>query len=434
MKSKVLFECSNCGSQFPKWQGQCGECGKWNTLEEQVVGGGGGGKMSGSVKAAELIPVNKIDKKDLARISTGISEMDRVLGGGMVAGEVVLVVGEPGIGKSTLLTQLAVNGGSVIYVCGEENPRQVAGRVERLGAKDTRKLSLLTEVDVDTVVATLNGNKPDLVIVDSIQTLTTADLAGVAGSVGQIRECTQRLLRYAKNSDTPVFLVGHVTKGGEIAGPKILEHMVDVVLDLSGDRYHELRLLRTVKNRFGATDEVGVFRMTGAGMEEVSNPSEVFLEERDDHESGSSIATVMEGTRPVLVEVQALVVNSELPVPRRVAEGVSVRRVQLILGVLQKHAGLRLSNSDVFVKVTGGLLIKEPAVDLAVAMAVVSSYVGKALPKNATYIGEVGLLGEIRSVSWYGKREKEAVKLGYSKIFSRDKYRKIKDLVREVKK
>lgn len=433
VKSGVVFECNNCGAQYPKWQGQCGECGKWNTLEEQVVGASAGSSKK-KVKEAELISVDKVSKKDLARVKSGIGELDRVLGGGMVKGEVVLMVGEPGIGKSTLLTQLSVEAGDVVYVCGEESPSQVAGRVARLGKKAKGGLKLMSEVDVDSIVSALSQNNPSLVIVDSLQTLNTADLSGVAGSVSQIKECTQRLIRYAKKNDTPVFLVGHVTKGGEIAGPKILEHMVDAVLDLSGDRYHDLRLLRTVKNRFGATDEVGVFRMSGTGMEEVSNPSEIFLEERDETGAGSAVAVIMEGTRPVLVEIQALVVNSELPVPRRVAEGVSVRRTQLIIGVLQKHAGLRLSNSDVFVKVTGGVDVKEPAVDLAVSMAIVSSYYGKALAKNSVCVGEVGLLGEIRSVSWYDKRVKEASKLGYREIYSRDKYRKIADLVKRVKK
>jgi len=265
-----------------------------------------------------------------------------------------------------------------------------------------------------------------------VQTLYTSQLSGQAGGVGQIKECTARLIAYAKRENVPVMLVGHVTKDGEMAGPKVLEHMVDVVLELSGDRYHELRLLRTMKNRFGATDEVGVFRMQEAGMEEVANPSEVFLEEREEGASGSCVTVVMEGTRPVLVEVQALVVESELPVPRRVAQGVDVRRVQILLGVLQKHAKLNMGARDVFIKVTGGLTIKEPAVDLAIALAVTSSYQNKPLAKTAVAVGEVGLLGEVRSVSWYEKRVKEARKLGYKTIYSREKYQKVSDFFKKL--
>ena len=482
-KTRVIYECEKCGAQYPKWQGRCSECGAWNSLVEMLVDGGKQ-EARGKRLKAKLISVNEVEVRELERIQTGIGELDRVLGGGLVKGEMVFVAGEPGIGKSTLLTQLALQIGrfqidkqkvpnqpkvnnkakqktvildqkdksdglrfgtynqrrTVIYVCGEESPGQVKMRLRRivsdgrLAISDGRRvtsdgLKLLAETDVDVVVATLEKEKPNLVIVDSIQTLTTSDLTGVAGSVGQIRECSNRLIRYAKSSGVPVILVGHVTKSGEIAGPKILEHMVDCVLELSGDRYHELRLLRAVKNRFGATDEVGVFRMTEGGMEEVRNPSEVFLRERDEVGSGSAITVIMEGTRPVLVEVQALVVRSELPVPRRVAEGVSVKKLQVLCGVLQKHANLRLGERDVFVKITGGLNLKEPAVDLAMVMAIASSYKNKPLPKDAVAIGEVGLLGEIRGVTMYEKREKEAKKLGYKTIYSIKKWRRVRDLV-----
>ncbi len=455
-KTRVIYECEKCGAQYPKWQGKCGECGAWNSLVETVVGKEQRSATSDQ-RQGKLIGVDEVEVGELERIQTGIGELDRVLGGGLVRGEMVFVAGEPGIGKSTLLTQLALQierfsvrrspltaednkrstknreQRTVIYVCGEESPGQVKMRLRRI-VSDGRQatgdgLKLLAETDVDVVVATLEKEKPNLVIVDSIQTLTTSDLTGVAGSVGQIRECSNRLIRYAKSSGVPVILVGHVTKSGEIAGPKILEHMVDCVLELSGDRYHELRLLRAVKNRFGATDEVGVFRMTEGGMEEVRNPSEVFLRERDEVGSGSAITVIMEGTRSVLVEVQALVVRSELPVPRRVAEGVSVKKLQVLCGVLQKHANLRLGERDVFVKVTGGLNLKEPAVDLAMVMAIASSYKNKLLPKDAVAIGEVGLLGEIRRVTMYEKREKEAKKLGYKTIYSSKKWRRVRDLV-----
>lgn len=385
-------------------------------------------KISGSVK---LLSLSEIEGKVGERKSTKIGELDRVLGGGLVAGEVVLMVGEPGIGKSTLLTQLSLNMSNVVYVCGEESPGQVKIRVNRMGGDGSKtNLRMLAEMDVDTIISTINKESISLLIIDSVQTIYTSDLPGLAGSVSQIRECTGRIIAYAKSKNVPVILVGHVTKDGEMAGPKVLEHMVDAVLELTGDRYYDLRLLRTQKNRFGATDEVGVFRMNESGMEEVTNPSELFLSEREEGSVGSAIAVVMEGTRPVLLEVQALVVNSELPVPRRVSQGVDVRRVQILLGVLQKYTKLSIGTKDVFVKVTGGLTVREPAIDLAVVLAVASSASGKALPKNSCAIGEVGLLGEIRSVSLYDKREKEAKKLGYSQIYSKNSYRKVAELVK----
>ena len=441
-KSSVVYECTNCGSQFPKWSGQCADCGKWNSLVEEVKTARKS-NQNGVQRVGNLQKLSEIDAKQVIRLQTGIGELDRVLGGGIVPGEIILMVGEPGIGKSTLLTRLSLTksiaspGKKVVYVCGEESPGQVKLRVRRLAMEkakelDSNQLELLPETDIDVVLSTIEKEPLSLLIVDSVQTLYTEGLAGQAGGVAQIKECTSRLIRYAKTSGVPVVLVGHVTKDGEMAGPKILEHMVDVVLDMSGDRYHDLRLLRTVKNRFGATDEVGVFRMRETGLQEVVNPSEVFLEEREEGESGSCIAVVMEGTRPVLVEVQALVVESELPVPRRVAQGVDVRRVQILLGILQKHARLNLGTRDVFVKVTGGLTVREPAIDLAIGLAVASSYKGKAIPTQTVAIGELGLLGEVRTVSWYEKRVKEAQKLGYKTIFSRGTSRKIADLVKKI--
>lgn len=438
-KSSVIYECSNCGAQSPKWAGQCGECGKWNTLSESFGNSGYRqvGKSVKSVGTAKLLSLSEIEGKVGERKSTKIGELDRVLGGGLVAGEVVLMVGEPGIGKSTLLTQLSLNISNVVYVCGEESPGQVKIRVNRMGGGLVDKhgglsLRMLAEMDIDTIISTVNKDPISLLIIDSVQTIYTSDLPGLAGSVSQIRECTGRIIAYAKSKNVPVILVGHVTKDGEMAGPKVLEHMVDAVLELTGDRYYDLRLLRTQKNRFGATDEVGVFRMNESGMEEVTNPSELFLSEREEGSVGSAIAVVMEGTRPVLLEVQALVVNSELPVPRRVSQGVDVRRVQILLGVLQKYTKLSIGTKDVFVKVTGGLTVREPAIDLAVVLAVASSASGKALPNNSCAIGEVGLLGEIRSVSLYDKREKEAKKLGYSQIYSKNSYRKVAELVRSL--
>ncbi|MEI6690388.1 MAG: DNA repair protein RadA [bacterium] len=436
-KSSIVFECSNCGAQCAKWAGQCGECGKWNTLIEQVAA-----NKSGKVATiGKLLNISEIEGNEAKRVPTGIDELDRVLGGGLVAGEVVLMIGEPGIGKSTLLTQLALRlsqGKKVAYVCGEESPSQVKLRIERLLSNNKQReskinLEMLAETDVDVIVATLQKVDLSLVIVDSVQTLSTTALTGMAGNVGQIRECTARLIAYAKTKNVPVVLVGHVTKDGEMAGPKVLEHMVDAVLELTGDRYHDLRLLRTQKNRFGATDEVGVFRMDESGMTEVTNPSEIFLSEREESGAGSCVTVVMEGTRPVLVEVQALVVGSELPVPRRVAQGVDVRRVQILLGVLQKHARVAIDDKDVFVKVTGGLNVKEPAIDLAICMAVASSAAGKPIANIAAAVGEVGLLGEIRSVTFLAKREKEAKKLGYTSFYSRESCKKVSELVKLLK-
>ena len=436
-KSSVVYECSNCGAQSPKWAGQCGECGKWNTLTESVgvsvnrrTGNSAGRSTS---RLAKLLGLDEVEGKVGERESTKIGELDRVLGGGLVSGEVVLMVGEPGIGKSTLLTQLSLNMQNVVYVCGEESPGQVKIRVNRMGGeKKGSNLKMISEMDVDTIISTINKESISLLIIDSVQTIYTSDLPGLAGSVSQIRECTGRIIAYAKSNNIPVILVGHVTKDGEMAGPKVLEHMVDAVLELTGDRYYDLRLLRTQKNRFGATDEVGVFRMNESGMEEVVNPSELFLAEREEGSVGSCVAVVMEGTRPVMLEVQALVVNSELPVPRRVSQGVDVRRVQILLGVLQKYTKLSIGTKDVFVKVTGGLTVKEPAIDLAVVLAVASSASGKALPKNSCAIGEVGLLGEVRNVSMYDKRAKEAKKLGYSQIYSKNSYRKVAELVKSL--
>jgi DNA repair protein RadA/Sms len=397
------------------------------------------GKVRSGGMVAKLQKLDEIETSAVTRRQTGIGELDRVLGGGIVPGEVILMIGEPGIGKSTILTQLALKMGKVAYICGEESPGQVKIRVGRLqgtrgrtqgSAPTVVDLQMLAETDVDMIIASIDKLDLDLVIIDSVQTLYSSELPGLAGSISQIRECTARLINYAKSHNVPVILVGHVTKDGEMAGPKVLEHMVDAVLELTGDRYYDLRLLRTQKNRFGATDEVGVFQMVESGLIEVANPSKFFLAEREEGAIGSSICVIMEGTRPVLIEVQALVVESELPVPRRVSQGVDVRRVMILLGVLQKYARLPIGNKDVFIKVTGGLNVKEPAIDLAICLAVASSTLGKALPKNSVAVGEVGLLGEIRSVSWGEKRVKEASKLGYTKIFSRESNKRVSEIVK----
>lgn len=362
-----------------------------------------------------------------------------MLGGGMVAGSVVLLAGHPGIGKSTILTQLALSvgvSGTVLYVCGEESPEQVKLRVDRLVGEKLPDIRLLASVDTDEIVATIESlENLSLVIVDSIQSLSSEDLSGMAGSVGQVRESSNRLIRAAKDTQVPIFLVGHVTKEGSIAGPKVLEHMVDVVLELSGERTGAFRILRTVKNRFGATDEVGVFAMGDTGMREVVNPSEAFLEESQSGVPGSVVVAVMEGTRPILVEIQALVVSSQLAMPRRVSRGVNINKIQLLSAVLQKRCNLSgLGTSDIFVNVAGGIDVVEPAADLGVALAIASSLSGKPLGKKVAVFGEVGLLGEIRKVSFLDKRIKEAQKLGYTTVIAPDKHRNLREVVKEVLK
>jgi len=428
-KSVTHFICQNCGAEFPKWAGKCEQCGEWNTLVETVVSARSTKHEARNSKQAQIIKFQDIQNKEVERETTGIGELDRVLGGGLVPGSVVLLAGEPGIGKSTLLTQLAMKLGgktvgsvlTVLYVCGEESPEQIKLRIMRLKRTDLSErsvlsLSFLPTTDVDEVIS--QAGNPSLMIVDSIQTMATEDLTGMAGSVGQIRECAYRLLNLAKETGVPVFLVGHVTKEGAIAGPKVLEHLVDTVLYLEGDKHHEFRILRSQKNRFGPVDEVGVFTMSGSGLIEVNNPSDVFLEERQKNVAGSCVAIVMEGTRPVLVEIQALVVPSQLAMPRRVASGIDQRRLQLLVAVLSKRLRLPLATDDVYVNVAGGLNLKEPAADLAVCLAIVSSFKNKAVGAKTAVFGEVGLLGEIRKVSWSEKRIKEAKKLGYSQIIS----------------
>jgi DNA repair protein RadA/Sms len=373
------------------------------------------------------------DTKDVGRITTGSAELDRVLGGGMVAGSVVLVAGEPGVGKSTLLTQLALSipgstipGSSdrsrdvgVLYVCGEESVEQIKFRVDRLkGAGKSNDLYFLPELNVDQIVMEAETLKPAIMVVDSIQTLSTGDLTGMAGSVGQVRESALRLIELSKRLNITTFIVGHVTREGTIAGPKVLEHMVDVVLSLTGDEDRQWRFAKTQKNRFGPIDEVGVFEMTEKGMEDVSNPSGIFVEEVQTGVPGSVVVPLMEGTRPILVEIQALAVESQLAMPRRVVNGIPLNKLQVLAAVLQKRCGLALGNWDIFVNVAGGFKVSEPAADLAIAMAIASSYMGKPVKPGLAVIGEVGLLGEIRRVGMLKKRVAEAKKLGFGESIS----------------
>lgn len=427
-KSITKFICQQCGYESSGWLGRCPECGEWNALVETVVSTGNGklkienGKLGKPQRLSEI----KSIKQD--RLKTGIGEFDRVLGGGIVPGSVVLVAGEPGIGKSTLLLQLAAKIGG-LYVTGEESLQQIKIRAERLGVKN-KDLLFLAETNVDTIVSQLESQNWSAVIVDSIQTLYTSELTGTTGSVGQVKECSGRILRIAKNRGIPVFLIGHVTKAGVIAGPKVLEHMVDTVLNIEGERFGAARLLRATKNRFGATDEVGVFEMGDKGMVAVDNPSKLFLANRVVKVPGSVVVATMEGTRPVLVEIQALVVPTQLAIPRRIGQGIDYNRLQLIAAVLTKRLNLPLASFDIYVNVVGGLRIEEPAADLGVALAIYCSFKNIAVASKTIVFGELGLLGEIREVSQSGTRNKEARRLGFTTIISPEKFSSINQVIR----
>jgi len=428
------FVCQKCGFESPKWAGQCGGCQEWNTLVETLVVKKKGG-FGGGVKGIRPVRLSEVKSRKVERDKTNIDELDRVLGGGLVPGSVVFLAGEPGIGKSTLLTQLALKQRDTIYVCGEESPEQIKIRIDRMGGERNSGLSFLAQVDVDVVIESIKdlAKKPKLIIVDSIQTMSTSDLTGMAGSVGQVRECSYRLLNMAKRLHIPVILVGHVTKEGTIAGPKVLEHLVDTVIYLEGDKKHQFRILRSYKNRFGSVDEVGVFMMTDKGLMQVKNPSDVFLEERQKNVAGSCVVATMEGTRPVLVEMQALVVPSQLAVPRRVGTGVDQKRLQLLTAVLTKKCRLSLGQMDVYVNVAGGLKLIEPAVDLGICMAIASSFKNKVLGQKTAVFGEVGLLGEIRRVGFIEKRVKEAKKLGYSRVIGPEQVKTVLQAVKLLK-
>lgn len=427
-KPKTVFVCQQCGAEFPKWLGRCLECGQWNSLVEisRVALTGLAPNQTPLVQPQKLSQIESVKR---IRIKTDLAELDRVLGGGIVPGSVVLVAGEPGIGKSTLMLQLAGSLGlrktnsQIWYLSGEESLQQIKIRAERLGvsARGGDNLLFLAESDVDRIIETFNKEKSSsklLVIIDSVQTLFTARLSGVAGSVGQVRESTALLLKYAKQTNVPLFLVGHVTKEGAIAGPKVLEHMVDTVIYFEGEKFGSVRLLRATKNRFGATDEVGVFEMTDRGLTGVTNPSRLFLKDRGRQVSGSVVVATIEGTRPVLVEIQALVAPTQLAMPRRVSQGIDYHRLVLISAVLSKRLGFPLAGFDIYVKVTTGLRIEEPAADLGVALAIISSFKNQPLPAKTVCFGEVGLLGEIREASQANQRIKEAKRLGFETIVS----------------
>lgn len=418
-KRNPSFVCQNCGAAHNRWQGKCEACGEWNTLSEEVAGGGarGPGRRPGKGRLFALEPLAG-EAHDAPRLPCGIAELDRVTGGGFVRGSVLLVGGDPGIGKSTLLIQtsaaLARAGHRVVYISGEEAVAQVRLRAERLGLGDA-PVELAAETSVEDIIATLSeGKTPRLIIIDSIQTMWTDTVESAPGTVTQVRGSAQALIRFAKRSGAAVILVGHVTKDGQIAGPRVVEHMVDAVLSFEGEGSHQFRVLRAVKNRFGPTDEIGVFEMTGLGLREVANPSEFFLSERDLGSPGTAVFAGIEGTRPVLVEIQALVAPTSLGTPRRAVVGWDQNRLSMVVAVLEAHCGVRLSGHDIYLNVAGGYRIQEPAADLAAAAALVSSLADAPLPADAVYFGEVSLSGAVRPVAQAPARLKEAAKLGFA--------------------
>ena len=416
----TAFFCQNCGYESAKWQGQCPACHEWNTFTEEPVV-----KVAGSAAvkkaAAEIKPVrlSEVHTDEKQRISSGIEELDRVLGGGIVAGSLMLVGGDPGIGKSTLLLQVCHNltrdGHKVLYVSGEESAQQIKLRAQRIGDfKDD--LMLLCETNLELVRSVIEKTKPEIVVIDSIQTMYHETVSAAPGSVSQVREATNVLMQIAKGMGISIFLVGHVTKEGVVAGPRVLEHMVDTVLYFEGDRYASYRILRGVKNRFGSTNEIGVFEMRQSGLREVSNPSEYMLEGKPENASGSIVACSMEGSRPILIEIQALVCHTNLPMPRRTTAGTDFNRVNLLLAVLEKRAGMQMSSCDVYVNIAGGIRMTEPAIDLGLILALVSSYKDIAIDEKTIAFGEVGLSGEIRSVNMAQQRVQEAKKLGFETV------------------
>ncbi|MFN7085786.1 MAG: DNA repair protein RadA [Burkholderiales bacterium] len=416
-KPKSVYTCTECGGQVLKWQGQCPHCQQWNTLVETVAEAApGGNRFSLIAETGSLQRLSEIEAREEARVSSGIAEFDRVLGGGLVAGAVVLIGGDPGIGKSTLLLQsLAEIGASrrVLYVSGEESPQQIALRARRLGL-DAKHVHVLAEINLEKIQSLIIADKPEVAVIDSIQTLYSGALQSAPGSVAQVRECAAQLTRLAKAGGTTVVFVGHVTKEGALAGPRVLEHMVDTVLYFEGDTHSSFRLIRAFKNRYGAVNELGVFAMTDKGLKGVSNPSALFLSQHGGEVSGSCVMVTQEGTRPMLVEIQALVDEAHAPNPRRLTVGLEQNRLALLLAVLHRHAGIACFDQDVFVNAVGGVRITEPAADLAVLMAVVSSLRDRPLPSRLVVFGEIGLAGEVRPVQRGQERLKEAAKLGFT--------------------
>lgn len=417
-KKTTAFFCKECGYESSKWLGQCPECKQWNCFVEEMIVKKQSGVAMGGILHADVVPsmINDISIDDEKRTKTGYEELDRVLGGGIVRGSLVLIGGDPGIGKSTLLLQVCRNiseNNNVLYISGEESLRQIKLRADRIG-DFSDKLSLLCETNLDVIDNVIRKNMPDIVVIDSIQTMYREDVASAPGSISQVRESTNLLMQIAKGLNISVFIVGHVTKEGVVAGPRILEHMVDTVLYFEGDKNAAYRIIRAVKNRFGSTNEIGVFEMIESGLRQVNNPSEYMLDGRPDNASGSVVACLMEGTRPMLVEIQALVCQTNFGMPRRTAAGVDINRFNLLMAVLEKRIGMKLSGCDAYLNIAGGLKINEPALDLAIISAIISSYKNISINHNTIVFGEVGLAGEVRSVSHAPARVNEAVKLGFN--------------------
>jgi DNA repair protein RadA/Sms len=427
-KIKTSFFCQNCGTQFSKWQGQCHNCKQWNTIVEEVIQkeekSGWKPSSTETKKAPKPLRISDIDSTQEIRLNTTDGELNRVLGGGLVPGSLTLLGGEPGIGKSTLLLQIALKlPYKTLYVSGEESQKQIKMRAERIESTYDN-CYILTETKTQNIFKQIQEMDPEIVIIDSIQTLHTDYIESTAGSISQIRECTAELIKFAKETNVPVLLIGHITKDGTIAGPKILEHMVDTVLQFEGDRNHVYRILRSLKNRFGSTAEIGIYEMQGSGLREVANPSEILISHKDEELSGTAIASTLEGMRPLMIEIQALVSTAVYGTPQRSTTGYNAKRLNMILAVLEKRAGFRLGAKDVFLNVTGGISVDDPAIDLAVVAAILSSNEDIPVGKDFCFAGEVGLAGEIRPVNRVEQRILEAEKLGFSTIFV-SKYNKI---------
>jgi DNA repair protein RadA/Sms len=427
-KLKTTFFCQNCGAQYSKWQGQCNSCKEWNTIAEEIIQKEEKSNWkpsdTPSKRVSKPLKINEIDSTQEVRLDTTDGELNRVLGGGIVPGSLTLLGGEPGIGKSTLLLQISLQlPYKTLYVSGEESQKQIKMRAERINP-NSDNCYILTETKTQNIFRHIIETEPDIVIIDSIQTLHTDYIESTAGSISQIRETTAELIKFAKETNIPVILIGHITKDGNIAGPKILEHMVDTVLQFEGDRNHVYRILRSLKNRFGSTAELGIYEMQGSGLREVSNPSEILISHREEELSGTAIASTLEGMRPLMIEIQALVSTAVYGTPQRSTTGYNAKRLNMILDVLEKRAGFRLGTKDVFLNVTGGISVDDPAIDLAVVAAILSSNEDIAVGKDVCFAGEVGLSGEIRPVNRVEQRIQEAEKLGFSTIFV-SKYNKI---------
>jgi len=421
-KAQSVFFCQNCGAQSPKWIGRCPSCGEWNTYVEEIIKKETPRESSmGDIKSAKKntpTSIEKISKSSEERMDTGTAELNRVLGGGLVAGSLVLIGGEPGIGKSTLMLQVALRfkKRKILYVTGEESEQQIKMRADRIGSGNPDCM-ILTETNSQNIFRFLEQLEPDVLVIDSIQTLYTDRIDSSPGSISQVRECAAELQRYAKLTDTPVILIGHITKDGMLAGPKVLEHMVDTVLQFEGDRHYEFRILRSVKNRYGSTSELGIFEMTDKGLREISNPSEILISQRDEDLSGVAVAATIEGQRPMLVETQALVGSAAYGTPQRSATGFDAKRLNMLLAVLEKRAGFKLGVKDVFLNIAGGIRVDDPAIDLAIISSVMSSNADLPIPQHYCFAGEVGLSGEIRAVNRIEQRVAEADKLGFEKVF-----------------